>query len=231
MLQEKNHGIICIPDSGYYYSKTSGTDEKCILANAKTGSALHDSPDARILCDRRQSLPCCVRFFIINKIPVLKQIAGIYIWVFRGTPLLVQLFIMYWGICNPLGINKWVACISALSLNVGAYSAETIRAAILSINKGQWEAGYSLGMSYQQTFRRIIIPQAATVSIPPLFNTFIGLVKDTSLASTIMIGEMFRKAQEAAASSLEYLWIYIEVALIYLIFLYELTRQLEYGLL
>ena len=101
---------------------------------------------------------------------------------------------MYWGICNPLGINKWVACISALSLNVGAYSAETIRAAILSINKGQWEAGYSLGMSYQQTFRRIIIPQAATVSIPPLFNTFIGLVKDTSLASTIMIGEMFRKS-------------------------------------
>ena len=137
--------------------------------------------------------------FIINKIPVLKQIAGIYIWVFRGTPLLVQLFIMYWGICNPLGINKWVACISALSLNVGAYSAETIRAAILSINKGQWEAGYSL------------------------FNTFIGLVKDTSLASTIMIGEMFRKAQEAAASSLEYLWIYIEVALIYLLFCTLLT--------
>lgn len=161
--------------------------------------------------------------FIINKIPVLKQIAGIYIWVFRGTPLLVQLFIMYWGICNPLGINKWVACISALSLNVGAYSAETIRAAILSINKGQWEAGYSLGMSYQQTFRRIIIPQAATVSIPPLFNTFIGLVKDTSLASTIMIGEMFRKAQEDAASSLEYLWIYIEVALIYLLFCTLLT--------
>ena len=161
--------------------------------------------------------------FIINKIPVLKQIAGIYIWVFRGTPLLVQLFIMYWGICNPLGINKWVACISALSLNVGAYSAETIRAAILSINKGQWEAGYSLGMSYQQTFRRIIIPQAATVSIPPLFNTFIGLVKDTSLASTIMIGEMFRKAQEAAASSLEYLCIYIEVALIYLLFCTLLT--------
>ena len=99
--------------------------------------------------------------FIINKIPVLKQIAGIYIWVFRGTPLLVQLFIMYWGICNPLSINKWVACISALSLNVGAYSAETIRAAILSINKGQWEAGYSLGMSYQQTsavssFRRLL---------------------------------------------------------------------------
>jgi len=137
--------------------------------------------------------------------------------------VLCALFIINIIICNPLGINKWVACISALSLNVGAYSAETIRAAILSINKGQWEAGYSLGMSYQQTFRRIIIPQAATVSIPPLFNTFIGLVKDTSLASTIMIGEMFRKAQEAAASSLEYLWIYIEVALIYLLFCTLLT--------
>ena len=77
--------------------------------------------------------------FVINKVPVLKQIAGIYIWFFRGTPLLVQLFIMYWGICNPIGVSKWVACILALSLNVGAYSAETIRAAILSIDKGQWE--------------------------------------------------------------------------------------------
>ena len=161
--------------------------------------------------------------FVINKVPVLKQIAGIYIWFFRGTPLLVQLFIMYWGICNPIGVSKWVACILALSLNVGAYSAETIRAAILSIDKGQWEAGYSLGMNYRQAFTRIIIPQAAKVSIPPLFNTFIGLVKDTSLASTIMIGEMFRKAQEAAASSLEYLWIYIEVALIYLLFCTLLT--------
>lgn len=161
--------------------------------------------------------------FIINRIPVLKQISGVYIWFFRGTPLLVQLFIMYWGICNPLGISKWTACILALSLNVGAYSAETIRAAILSIDKGQWEAGYSLGMNYRQAFIRIIVPQAAKVSIPPLFNTFISLVKDTSLASTIMIGEMFRKAQEAAASSLEYLWIYVEVALIYLLFCTVLT--------
>lgn len=156
--------------------------------------------------------------FIINRIPVFKQISGIYIWIFRGTPLLVQLFIVYWGICNPLGINKWIACITALSLNVGAYSAETIRAAILSIDRGQWEAGYSLGMNYTQAFGRIIIPQAAKVSIPPLFNTFISLVKDTSLASTIMISEMFRKSQEFAAGSLEYLWIYIEVALIYLVF-------------
>lgn len=155
---------------------------------------------------------------IINKVPVLKQIAGIYIWVFRGTPLLVQLFIVYWGICNPLGIDKWIASIVAFSLNVGAYSAETIRAAILSIPKGQWEAGYAIGMNYRQVFFKVIIPQAAKVSVPPLFNSFISLVKDTSLASTIMISEMFRKAQEFASSNFEYLLIYSEVAVIYLMF-------------
>lgn len=155
---------------------------------------------------------------IINRVPVLKQIAGIYIWVFRGTPLLVQLFIVYWGICNPLGIDKWIASIVAFSLNVGAYSAETIRAAILSISKGQWEAGYAIGMNYHQVFFKVIIPQAAKVSVPPLFNSFISLVKDTSLASTIMISEMFRKAQEFASSNFEYLLIYSEVAVIYLMF-------------
>lgn len=159
-----------------------------------------------------------VALLIINKIPVFRRIASIYVWIFRGTPLLVQLFIIYWGICNPMGIDKWTACITALSLNVGAYAAETIRAAILSIQKGQWEAGYSIGMSYSQVFRRIIVPQAAKVSIPPLFNTFISLVKDTSLASTIMITEVFRKAQEFASSSLEYLIIYLEVGFIYLMY-------------
>lgn len=160
---------------------------------------------------------------IINRVPVLCQIARLYVWIFRGTPLLVQLFIVFWGICSPLGISKWTAAVVAFSLNVGAYSAETIRAAILSIPAGQWEAGQSLGMNYAQVFWRIIIPQAAKVSVPPLFNTFISLVKDTSLASTIMIGEMFRKAQEFAAGSFEYFWLYSEVALIYLIFSTVLT--------
>lgn len=155
---------------------------------------------------------------IINKVPLLSQLMRFYVWVFRGTPLLVQLFIVYWGICNPLKISNLVACVIALSLNVGAYASETIRAAILSIDRGQWEAGYSIGMTYQQAFWRIIVPQAAKVSVPPLFNTFISLVKDTSLASNIMIAEMFRKAQEFAASSLKYLLIYSEAALIYLIF-------------
>ena len=155
---------------------------------------------------------------IINKVPVLAHIMRFYVWVFRGTPLLVQLFIVYWGICNPMKISNLIACVIALSLNVGAYASETIRAAILSIDRGQWEAGYSIGMTYQQAFWRIIVPQAAKVSVPPLFNTFISLVKDTSLASNIMIAEMFRKAQEFAASSLKYLLIYSEAALIYLMF-------------
>ena len=152
------------------------------------------------------------------KVPVARQIVAVYVEISRNTPLLVQLFIVYWGICNPLGIDKWIASVVAFSLNVGAYSAETIRAAILSIPKGQWEAGYSIGMSYHQIFTRIIIPQAAKVSVPPLFNSFISLVKDTSLASTIMITEMFRKAQEFASGTFEYLIIYLEVAFIYLIF-------------
>ncbi|MDD6616928.1 MAG: amino acid ABC transporter permease [Lachnospiraceae bacterium] len=155
---------------------------------------------------------------IINRVPVARQIARVYVWIFRGTPLLVQLFIVFWGICSPLGISKWAAAVIAFSLNVGAYAAETIRAAILSIPQGQWEAGYAVSMSYSKVFRRIIAPQAAKVSIPPLMNTFISLVKDTSLASTIMIGEMFRRAQEFAASSFEYFWMYVEVAFIYLIF-------------
>ena len=160
---------------------------------------------------------------IINRVPLLSQLMRFYVWIFRGTPLLVQLFIVYWGICNPMKISNLVACVIALSLNVGAYASETIRAAILSIDKGQWEAGYSIGMTYQQTFWRIIVPQAAKTSVPPLFNTFISLVKDTSLASNIMIAEMFRKAQEFAASSLKYLLIYSEAALICLIFCTLLT--------
>ena len=160
---------------------------------------------------------------IINRVPLLSQLMRIYVWIFRGTPLLVQLFIVYWGICNPMKISNLIACVIALSLNVGAYASETIRAAILSIDKGQWEAGYSIGMTYQQTFWRIIVPQAAKTSVPPLFNTFISLVKDTSLASNIMIAEMFRKAQEFAASSLKYLLISSDAALIYLMFCTLLT--------
>ncbi|WP_042461632.1 amino acid ABC transporter permease [Neobacillus dielmonensis] len=162
-------------------------------------------------------------FFIalarITNIKVLNVIARFFVWIFRGTPLLVQIFILFYGLPS-LGItlNPFPAAVIAFTINVGAYSSEIIRAAILSIPKGQWEAAYSIGMTKSQAMRRIIIPQAIRVSLPPLGNSFISLVKDTSLAATITVTELFQKGQQIAAYTYEPLWIYIEVAFIYLIF-------------
>lgn len=147
---------------------------------------------------------------------LLNYIARIYVSIIRGTPLLVQLFIIFYGLPN-LGftINPFPSAVIGFSLNVGAYASEIIRAAILSIPKGQWEAGYSIGMTFTQALRRIILPQAARVSIPPLSNTFISLVKDTSLASLVLVAELFRKAQEIAATNYEFLLLYSEAAILY----------------
>ncbi|MGN0290816.1 MAG: amino acid ABC transporter permease [Lachnospiraceae bacterium] len=154
----------------------------------------------------------------ISKIKVLTQITSAYIKLFRGTPLMVQLFIVYFGLPKAgLVLDAFVASVIVFSLNVGAYSAETIRAAILSIPKGQWEASTALGMSYGLMLRRIIFPQAMKVAIPSLFNNFIMLVKDTSLASTITLPEMLMVTQTAVATSFEPLWLYSLVAVFYLI--------------
>ncbi|AYC28609.1 amino acid ABC transporter permease [Paenisporosarcina cavernae] len=143
-------------------------------------------------------------------------IARFYVSAIRGTPLLVQLAILFYGLGNlGITIDPFPAAVIGFSLNVGAYASEVIRAAILSIPKGQWEAAHMIGMSYSQTLRRIILPQATRVSIPPLSNTFIGLVKDTSLASFILVTEMFRRAQEIAATNYEFLLLYIEAAILY----------------
>lgn len=152
----------------------------------------------------------------LSSIKVLQWIARFYISVIRGTPLLVQLFIIFYGLPSVgLTINPLTSAIIGFSLNVGAYASEIIRAAIQSIPKGQWEAGYSIGMSYFQALKRIIIPQAARVSIPPLSNSFISLIKDTSLAALILVTEMFRTAQEIAAQNYEFLLVYTEAAFIY----------------
>ncbi|MBS4172956.1 amino acid ABC transporter permease [Bacillus sp. FJAT-49736] len=155
----------------------------------------------------------------ISDIRVLGFIARFYVWIFRGTPLIVQLFILFYGLPS-LGItlNPFPAAIIGFTLNVGAYASEIFRASILSISKGQWEAAYSVGMSKSQAMKRIILPQAMRVSVPPLGNSFISLVKDTSLAATITVTEMFQKGQQIAAATYEPLWLYIEVAFIYLIF-------------
>ncbi len=139
-----------------------------------------------------------------------------YVSVVRGTPLLVQLFIVFYGLGSVgLRIDPWPSAILAFSLNVGGYAAEIIRAAILSVPKGQWEAAHMIGMPYPLALRRIILPQAARVSVPPLSNTFISLVKDTSLASAILVTELFRRAQEIAAFSSEFMLVYTEAAAVY----------------
>ena len=155
----------------------------------------------------------------LSKHRVVSGIARFYVSVIRGTPLLVQLFVIFYGMPSiGIVLDPWPSAIIAFSLNVGGYGAEIIRAAILSVPKGQWEAGYTIGMSSSTTLQRIILPQAARVSVPPLSNTFISLVKDTSLASLILVTELFRVAEEIAAFSGEFMLIYLEAALIYWLF-------------
>jgi L-cystine transport system permease protein len=150
---------------------------------------------------------------------VLSCIGRAYVSLIRGTPLLVQLYVIFYGMpAIGVRIDPWPSAIIAFSMNVGGYAAEVVRAAILSVPKGQWEAGWTVGMSPARSLRRIILPQAARVSVPPLSNTFISLVKDTSLASLILVTEMFRRAQEIAAFSNEFMTVYLEAALIYWFF-------------
>jgi len=148
-----------------------------------------------------------------------RWVADFYVWIIRGTPLLVQLFIIFYGLpMAGLTLDAFPSAIIGFSLSVGAYGSEIVRAAIVSVQKGQWEAAYSLGMTRLQALRRIVLPQAARVSVPPLGNSFIGLVKDTSLAAVITLAEMFRRAQQIVATTYEPLLLYCEVAVIYLLF-------------
>ena len=146
-----------------------------------------------------------------------------YISIIRGTPMLVQISVVFYGLpAIGIFIDPIPAAIIGFSLNIGAYASETVRAAIASVPKGQWEAGYTVGMTYMQTFRRIIAPQAFRVAVPPLSNTFIGLFKDTSLASVVTVTEMFRVAQQMANMSYDFLPIYIEAGMIYWCFCWVL---------
>lgn len=161
----------------------------------------------------------------IADLKVLKQLARFYVWIFRGTPLLVQLYIVFYGL-PALGIiiDAWPSAIIVFSLNTGAYASETIRAAIEAVPGGQMEAGLCVGMNYFQIMYRIIIPQALRTAFPPLSNSLIGLVKDTSLAANITILEMFLAAQRIAARTYETFALYCEVALVYLLFCTVLTK-------
>ncbi len=160
----------------------------------------------------------------VANIKILSQICRFYVWVFRGTPLLVQLFIIFYGLPGiGINIDAVPSAIVAFSLNVGAYASETIRGSILAIPKSQTEGALACGLTYSQTMVYIILPQAIRNCIPALFNTFISLVKDTSLAANITITEMFMATQRIVAVTYEPLALYIEVAFVYLIFCTALT--------
>ena len=154
----------------------------------------------------------------------LRQICRFYIWIVRGTPLLVQLYLVFFGLPN-LGVvlDALPTAILVLGLNEGAYMAETVRGALESVSRGQMEAGYCVGMNYLQIMTHVVLPQAFRTAFPGLSNSMIGMLKETSMAATITVMEMFRQAQVINGRVYEPLALYSEVAVIYLIFCTVLT--------
>lgn len=163
-------------------------------------------------------------------VKVLKSFCRFYIWIFRGTPLLVQLYIVFFGL-SKIGIllDPFPAAVIVFSLNEGAYCAETVRASLESVPAGQLEAGQCAGLSYLQTIFRIVLPQAMRTAFPSLFNSLISMVKDTSLASCITVPEMLQTTKQIVAVTYESLLLYAEVGLIYLIISTILTKLQSIG--
>ncbi|HBO3281657.1 TPA: amino acid ABC transporter permease [Pseudomonas aeruginosa] len=146
----------------------------------------------------------------------LSGIARVYVSLMRGTPLLVQIFVVYYGLPSiGISLEPVAAGIFTLTLNTGAYLSESMRGAILGISRGQWAASNSLGFTHVQTLRYVVCPQALRLAVPSLGNTLIGLIKDTSLVSVITVTELLRTTQEAIASSFQPLPLYVAAAAIY----------------
>ena len=166
----------------------------------------------------------------ICNVKVLRALATAYIDFLRGTPLLVQIFLIYFALPMVVGqrVDPFIAAITACGINSGAYIAEIFRAGIQAIDEGQMEAGRSLGMSWVQTMRYIIVPQAFKNVIPPLGNEFIALLKDSSLVSVIGFEELTRRGQLIIARTYGSLEIWITVALIYLVMTLTISRLVSY---
>ena len=148
------------------------------------------------------ALAIAVALVRVARIPAVHRIAQFYVWVFRGTPLLVQLFVIFFGLPSVgIVVPAFPSALIAFSLNVGAYASETLRGAILAVPKGQIEAGLTTNLDYLTIMRLIVLPQAFRSAFPALFNTFISLVKDTSLAANITVAEMFMAAQRIVATT------------------------------
>lgn len=160
-----------------------------------------------------------IALIVQTKIKILYPIAKVYVSFFRGTPLVAQLFFLYFGIVQLIpslrGMNSFTAAVIGLSLNSSAYMSETLRGAISSVDKGQMEACLSVGMSYLQAMRRIILPQAARVAIPALSNNFIDIIKGSSLAFTLGVTELMATAQMEGAASYRFLEAFTDVIIMY----------------
>jgi cystine transport system permease protein len=160
----------------------------------------------------------------LSSLAVVSWLARAYVSVVRGTPLLLQLFIIFFGLpAFGITLDPYPSAIIAFTLNVAGYASEVVRASILAVPRGQWEAASSIGMDYPTTLRRVVLPQATRVAVPPLSNTLISLVKDTSLASTILVTEMLRKAQEIAAPTFQFFTLYAVAAAIYWVVCFGLS--------
>ncbi|QDR83159.1 amino acid ABC transporter permease [Sporomusa termitida] len=152
----------------------------------------------------------------ISKVKVFIQAARVYISFFRGTPLLVQLLILYFGLTSfHIVLNPFTAALIGLILHFGAYISEIFRATILSISRGQWEAALSLGMTNSQVLRRIVLPQATRISIPPLWNCLIDILKSSSLASVVTVPELTRQVEEQSAAQFVFMPYFITLAMFY----------------
>jgi putative amino-acid transport system permease protein len=165
----------------------------------------------------------------VVRVPVLDRLVGIFISFFRGTPLLVQLFLFYYGLPQIVSfltqINGVTASIMGLTLHFSAYMTESIRAAIIGIDRSQWEASQAVGMTQSQMMRRIILPQAARIAAPTLVNYFIDMIKGTSLAFTLGVTEMMGATQKEAAGSFLYFEAFLVVAILYWI----IVESLSFG--
>ena len=163
-------------------------------------------------------------------VKVLRQICRFYIWVVRGTPLLVQLYIVFFGLPGiGIKLDPFPAAMIVLGFNEGAYMAETIRGALESVSRGQLEAGYCVSLSFPKIMWHIVLPQAFRTAFPALGNSMISMLKETSMAATISVMEMFRQAQVINGRVYESLGLYCEAALIYLLFCTILTRVQRWG--
>lgn len=166
----------------------------------------------------------------LSRFKIVRLLVKCYVELFRGTPLLVQIFMIYFALPMVIGqsINPYVAAVTACSINSGAYVSEIFRAGIQSIDKGQMEAGRSLGLTWAQTMRYIVMPQAFKAIIPPLGNEFIAMMKDTSLVSVIGFEELTRRGQLIISKTYGALEIWLAVAVLYLIMTLGIAQLVSY---